>query len=69
MLFGAIEMGLTTFVVGLLDRRDEALLERARDQVSEIILRGLQGPTTTTTATEAPWTTRSAMKSRPARRG
>lgn len=67
MLFGAIEMGLTTFVTGLLDRRDEALLERARDQVADMLLRGLQAPAPA--ASEAPWTPRSATKSRPARRG
>jgi TetR/AcrR family transcriptional regulator, fatty acid metabolism regulator protein len=67
MLFGAIEMGLTAFVVGLLDRRDEVLLERARDQVSELLLEGLHGPSPA--STEAPWTSRSATKSRPAPRG
>ena len=67
MLFGAIEMGLTTFVTGLLDRRDEVLLERARDQVADILLRGLQAPAPATP--EAAWTPKSATKSRPARRG
>jgi TetR/AcrR family fatty acid metabolism transcriptional regulator len=43
MLFGAIEMGLTTFVMGLLDKRDEAAIERARDQITETFLHGLTG--------------------------
>lgn len=43
MLFGAIEMGLTSFVMGLLDKRDEASIDRARDQVAETFLHGLTG--------------------------
>jgi TetR/AcrR family fatty acid metabolism transcriptional regulator len=41
MLFGCIEMGLTSFVMGLLDRRDDAAVERARDQVAETFLHGI----------------------------
>ncbi len=41
MLFGAIEMGLTTFVMGLLDKRDEAAIARAQEQVVETYLRGV----------------------------
>ena len=41
MLFGAIEMGLTAFVLGLLDRKDDGVLDRARDQVTETFLRGV----------------------------
>ena len=41
MLFGAIEMGLTAFVLGLLDRKDDTVLDRARDQVIETFLRGV----------------------------
>ncbi len=40
-LFGAIEMGLTSFVLGLLDSRDGALLERAKQQLAESYLRGV----------------------------
>ncbi len=43
MLFGAIEMSLTAFVLGSLDRKDEAVLNRARDQVVETFLRGVTG--------------------------
>lgn len=43
MLFGAIEMGLTAFVLGLLNQRDEGAVNRARDQVIETILNGLVG--------------------------
>lgn len=43
MLFGAIEMSLTAFVLGLLDRKNEAVLDRARDQVIETFLRGVVG--------------------------
>jgi len=43
MLFGTIEMGLTSFVMGLLDKRDDEAIERARDQVAETFLHGLTG--------------------------
>ncbi len=45
MLLGAIEMSLTAFVLGSLDRKDEAVLNRARDQVAETFLRGVTGAT------------------------
>ncbi len=45
MLFGAIEMSLTAFVLGLLNRKDEAVLDRARDQVIDTFLRGVVGAT------------------------
>jgi TetR/AcrR family fatty acid metabolism transcriptional regulator len=63
MLFGAIEMGLTTFVLGLLDRKDELVVERAKEQVTQTILRGLLSP-----PPEAAWNEKSATKSKPARR-
>lgn len=43
MLFGSIEMGLTSFVMGLLDKRDDEAIDRARDQVAETFLHGLAG--------------------------
>ncbi len=43
MLFGCIEMGLTSFVMGLLDKKDEAAIDRARDQVAETFLHGVTG--------------------------
>lgn len=43
MLFGSIEMGLTSFVMGLLDKRDDAAIDRARDQVAETFLNGITG--------------------------
>lgn len=61
MLFGAIEMGLTTFVMGLLDKRDEAAIERARDQIAETFLSGLTNARPTPTL-QAP--TASAPRSR-----
>ncbi len=65
MLFGAIEMGLTTFVLGLIDKKDEALVERARDQIADTILTGLVGAR----PQEAPaWTEKSGTKSKVARR-
>lgn len=77
LLFGAIEMGLTTFVVGLLERKDD-VLERARDQVAETFLRGVlhaKAPVRAASAPEvipsegAPWTSeKSGTKSRQARR-
>lgn len=47
LLFGCIEMGLTSFVMGLLDKRDEVTIERARDQVIETFLNGVTGGATT----------------------
>lgn len=41
LLFGSIEMGLTAFVLGLMDSKNEALLERARNQIAESFLRGV----------------------------
>lgn len=41
LLFGSIEMGLTTFVVGLLDASDEAALEQAQVQIADSFLRGV----------------------------
>lgn len=67
MLFGAIEMGLTAFVAGLLDRRDEAVMTRARDQVIETILNGLAGARPVTQGDGA-WTERSGMRSTAAQR-
>jgi TetR/AcrR family transcriptional regulator, fatty acid metabolism regulator protein len=43
LLFGAIEMGLTSFVLGLLDRRNESLLKQAQEQVAHMYLFGLKG--------------------------
>jgi TetR/AcrR family fatty acid metabolism transcriptional regulator len=65
MLFGAIEMGLTAFVLGLLDRKDDSVLDRARDQVAETFLRGVvpEGA-----AVEATWTAKSPTKSKAQRR-
>lgn len=51
LLFGAIEMGLTAFVLGVTPRADDAL-ERARAQVTETFLRGVIGP-----KEEATWMT------------
>jgi TetR/AcrR family fatty acid metabolism transcriptional regulator len=48
MLFGAVEMGLTSLVLGLLDGRDEALLARAQSQLADSFLHG-------TLAGEATW--------------
>jgi TetR/AcrR family transcriptional regulator, fatty acid metabolism regulator protein len=65
MLFGAIEMGLTTFVLGLIDKKDDALVERAREQITDTILNGLVGAR----PLEAPaWTEKSGTKSKVARR-
>ncbi len=81
LLFGAIEMGLTSFVMGLVERSDE-MLERAKEQVAETFLRGTLGARPGSQAlspgggagavsSEAgPWTNaKSGTKSRVARRG
>lgn len=77
LLFGAIEMGLTTFVMGLMDRRDD-VLDRARDQVAETFLHGVLGgrPVATTPVVvaealaneAASWNSRSGTKSKAVRR-
>ena len=59
MLFGAVEMGLTSLVMGLLDGRDEALLGRAQLQLADSFLHG-------TLAEEASWKSGSRLK--PAKR-
>lgn len=41
MLFGAVEYGLTGFVIGLFDASDETALTRAKQQVAESILGGV----------------------------
>jgi len=74
LFFGSIEMGLTTFVVGLMERRDD-VLERARDQVAETFLRGVthaRAPAASAAEalpSEAPWNSaKSGTRSRAARR-
>lgn len=57
MLFGSIEMGLTSFVMGLLDKRDDAAIERARDQVAETFLHGLTGARALPNAPQPPGAT------------
>jgi TetR/AcrR family transcriptional regulator, fatty acid metabolism regulator protein len=53
LLFGAIEMGLTAFVAGLMEDRGPEALERAKVQIAESFLRGvLPG---TALAAEASW--------------
>jgi TetR/AcrR family transcriptional regulator, fatty acid metabolism regulator protein len=41
LLFGAIEMGLTAFVAGLMDDRGPEALDLARSQIAESFLRGV----------------------------
>lgn len=76
LLFGSIEMGLTTFVMGLMERRDD-VLDRARDQVAETFLHGVVGakpsaqPTVAPEAIAseaAPWNSKSGTRSKAARR-
>lgn len=78
LLFGSIEMGLTTFVMGLMERRDD-VLQRASEQVAETFLRGVvharpveAAPVVAPEAIPseaAPWTSaKSGTKSRAARR-
>jgi TetR/AcrR family transcriptional regulator, fatty acid metabolism regulator protein len=44
LLFGALEMGLTTLVLGLFDPRDPAVLEQVKTQIAETFLRGVRPP-------------------------
>lgn len=65
MLFGAIEMGLTAFILGILDRRDEAVIERAERQVAETFLNGILGAGQVLPRGEThAWTEKSATKSK-----
>lgn len=57
MLFGSIEMGLTSFVMGLLDKKDDAAIDRARDQVAETFLHGLTGARPQPSAPQPPTAT------------
>ncbi|MGZ3457701.1 MAG: TetR/AcrR family transcriptional regulator [Archangium sp.] len=41
LLFGAIEMGLTAFVSGLMDERSPEALDKAKVQIAESFLRGV----------------------------
>jgi TetR/AcrR family transcriptional regulator, fatty acid metabolism regulator protein len=41
LLFGAVEMGLTSFVVGVIDPEDQTALQRVQDQVAQTFLRGV----------------------------
>jgi TetR/AcrR family fatty acid metabolism transcriptional regulator len=69
MLFGAIEMGLTAFVMGLLDRKNDAVIDRAADQVATAYLRGVLAPAAALPEGQEPWSSeRPATKSKPARR-
>jgi hypothetical protein len=43
LLFGAIEMELTSFVLGLIVRCNESLLTQAEEQVPHLYLFGLKG--------------------------
>jgi TetR/AcrR family fatty acid metabolism transcriptional regulator len=70
LLFGSIEMGLTAFVLGLLDRKSDLAIEQAARQVAETYLRGIQGARLHVAQEAQPWTqARSATKSKPARHG
>lgn len=42
LLFGGIEMGLTSFVVGLADSQDPGALDRAKTQMAESFLHGIK---------------------------
>ena len=65
MLFGGIETGLTAFVMGLFDRRNEAQLDHARQQVGDMLVRGLvPGAAAPRESTWSP--PKSATRSKPA---
>lgn len=66
-LFGAIEMGLTAFVVGLMDHRDNEKLEQAKVQIAESFLRGVLP----SAASEESWKSqeKSSTRSKTGKRG
>jgi TetR/AcrR family fatty acid metabolism transcriptional regulator len=43
MLFGAVEYGLTGFVIGMFDANDQDVLDRMKAQVAQTLLEGVQG--------------------------
>ena len=62
-LFGSVEMGLTSFVMGLYDASDEAQLKRAASQVSECFLTGVMGASASAGAAspgDAEWKTQAS---------
>lgn len=70
MLFGAIEMGLTAFILGILDRRDDAAIDRAAHQVAETFLSGILGSGQALAVGEThAWTEKSGTKSKLERPG
>src|SRR5262249_35328656 len=44
MLFGSVEMSLTSFVMGLLDPREPGLLTQAQSQLTTLFLVGARSP-------------------------
>lgn len=72
LLFGAIEMGLTAFVSGLVEDRSPEALERAKVQIAESILRGVLPGAAPAAAAEVSWKQQekpsSATKSKVAKR-
>jgi TetR/AcrR family fatty acid metabolism transcriptional regulator len=44
LLFGAIEMGLTSFVAGFFDHKDDVLVERVERQIGDALLNGVLAP-------------------------
>ncbi len=55
LLFGAMEMGLTAFVAGMMDFRDPVVLEQAKVQLAESFLRGVVPPAANSSSSEVPW--------------
>ncbi len=62
-LFGAIEMTLTSFVLGVVDERTDQTLERAQLQLTQTFLHGVLA-----SGAEMSWKTKSATGSRTAKR-
>jgi TetR/AcrR family fatty acid metabolism transcriptional regulator len=70
MLFGAIEMGLTAFVLGLMDRKDPSAIDAAARQVAQTYLRGVMGARDDKLVEASQWLKeKSAVPSRAASRG
>lgn len=62
-LFGAIEMTLTSFVLGVIERRTDQTLERAQLQLTQSFLHGVLS-----SGAEMSWKTKSATASRTGKR-
>ena len=66
LMFGAVEMGLTAFITGVMDAEEASQVLRAREQLAESLLRGMLSPDALAAASLSP--APSALRMKTARR-